>query len=359
MVKELIPRARELILQKRYEDARILLYQLEHPTARKWLKQLDSISPKPKLKDNQQLASLLDITISDVIDVLGGTQAVSDRAKSWVLTKRDIYAGGQYLEQLEKNAVYFVEATGSTKIAIAQYLKYGTPDDLAYSEINQYVEYIGKVVPQKEVHAPLLAFLRGYLPQQPDQLSTWDWHRIKNMRETKSSSDYVKELEIICWLNQVATTLADACLSVILHNPNTQGSARLLELHHVVAVTNARLDYWANYCVGNVILNPQIEKRVVKLTSENWIALLKNLKLAGKIADVQWKTWYATVYEGILSELVSATDDSIVAVSLTVQDWQIIMGYLDLICERRGSQWVDWYKRLEEVMFYSISNMKI
>lgn len=43
--KEQMLRARELIKQKRYDDARAILFTVNHPTAQQWLAKLDEIDP--------------------------------------------------------------------------------------------------------------------------------------------------------------------------------------------------------------------------------------------------------------------------------------------------------------------------
>jgi len=51
MSKAKFDAARELILEKRYDEARIILKTMDHPSARKWLNRLDEIDPPfPQVK---------------------------------------------------------------------------------------------------------------------------------------------------------------------------------------------------------------------------------------------------------------------------------------------------------------------
>ena len=50
--------ARKLIKQKRYDDARDILLQLDHPTADRWLSKLDDIDPPLKLKHYKDTPSV-------------------------------------------------------------------------------------------------------------------------------------------------------------------------------------------------------------------------------------------------------------------------------------------------------------
>ncbi len=45
MSQEQFIQARELIKQKRFDDARAMLHTIDHPAAREWLAKLDRIAP--------------------------------------------------------------------------------------------------------------------------------------------------------------------------------------------------------------------------------------------------------------------------------------------------------------------------
>jgi len=59
-VKEELTKARKFIQAKQYDKARELLWDIDHPTATKWLIKLDEVDPQPKAKTkpnsrNQQI----------------------------------------------------------------------------------------------------------------------------------------------------------------------------------------------------------------------------------------------------------------------------------------------------------------
>jgi len=47
MIKEQLIQARDLIKQKRYHDARVILQHIDHPTAQEWLGKLNRLAPPP------------------------------------------------------------------------------------------------------------------------------------------------------------------------------------------------------------------------------------------------------------------------------------------------------------------------
>src|SRR5688572_6498153 len=50
MSKVKMQAASELIKEKRYDEARALLEQVDHPTAREWLHKLDQLSPSKRIR---------------------------------------------------------------------------------------------------------------------------------------------------------------------------------------------------------------------------------------------------------------------------------------------------------------------
>lgn len=78
--------ARELILQKKFDEARAILAALDHPTARKWLQKLDDIAPPapveagdadiPRAEQEAQLITAQELVLSSKFDA---AKAILDR----------------------------------------------------------------------------------------------------------------------------------------------------------------------------------------------------------------------------------------------------------------------------------------
>ncbi len=83
-------KAKDLIQQQRYDEARDILKSLSHPTAAKWLEKLDEIAPERKRKDPE----LADLLVSDpdkpkgLPTILETEQDQLQRARSLIQQKR-------------------------------------------------------------------------------------------------------------------------------------------------------------------------------------------------------------------------------------------------------------------------------
>jgi len=63
--------ARELIREKRYAEARMLLESIDHPTAKLWLKKLDKLAPERKVNKNRKI-TVISVTLAVlIVAVLG------------------------------------------------------------------------------------------------------------------------------------------------------------------------------------------------------------------------------------------------------------------------------------------------
>ncbi len=199
----------------------------------------------------EQFRYTVDTHISMIFEATGGYENLKKESERWLISKRKTYSGDAYLDQLEKNAVYFVEATASSKRAIAQYFQEGKPQ-IKRDEIPSYVHYISVEIPKTEINDKLVAFIRGYIAEKPHQLSTTDWYKIRYLKQKAPQKDYIKDLELTCRIYQAATILADMYLVTVLENPQSAGSCSNLSFAEVFGVINQRIDIFANISIGNI-----------------------------------------------------------------------------------------------------------
>ena len=199
-----------------------------------------------------QLRYLFDTLANQIFEAKGGTGAMYQTTIDWMNSKKRNFPGRAYIEQLEKNSVYFAEATGSTRIAIVNLLCDGQPKLDSEQEISEYIRYVGMIMPQEEVHPKILGFVQGHINDKPQQFSDLDWYKLRSIRESGDTKKYIAELELLCRIYRVATDLSDLFLDSIFHHANLIGGARTTPRYEVNDVINQRVYFWANFCCGNL-----------------------------------------------------------------------------------------------------------
>ena len=70
MSKAKMQAAKELIREKRYEDARAILRDIDHPTAREWLQKINRIAPERKRKMPRKAVAILSLIVLIVVLVI-------------------------------------------------------------------------------------------------------------------------------------------------------------------------------------------------------------------------------------------------------------------------------------------------
>src|SRR5690606_220327 len=111
----------------------------------------------------------------------------------WYNSKKQNYSGKALQEKLEGNAIYFIEATHSSKSYLISYLIEGEPN-LSAEAVPDFVKYVGTILPNGEISPPLKAFLMGYIQDKPAQVSNVDYFRLRYLRESGDRRDYLKEI---------------------------------------------------------------------------------------------------------------------------------------------------------------------
>ncbi len=214
----------------------------------------------------EDLNAIFDFQIQRLMEN-GGKEAVNLRSKTWLETKLKNFEGAALLKQLEKNTVYFIEATGSTNRATAQYLTRGEPNLGSSDEINSFIVYVGKERPLLTTTNSVLSFIRSKDHRRPAQFSNWNWADVQAVRNGSDQYKYWVRLMLLCRGFQVATQMADAYLKTVLQMPHMAVSCSGLFEKDVFYVLDDKINWWANWCIGNVnLVFPTIAERLVNDT---------------------------------------------------------------------------------------------
>jgi hypothetical protein len=180
-------------------------------------------------------------------------------AEEYIQKKRQDYHGSDYLDQIEKNAIYLSEGTLAVSAAILKFLADGRPT-LRAEEVNHFV------LETRLTHAQeATPFHLKYLRDDCDECPVHSGHlRYQNWRKLRSSGDqskYIDELEYSCKYYQATYVLAQQFLSSFLLNPGLAGSARQISRDDIAAVIGERIYLWVDLSLaGKGYSRPLVEQ---------------------------------------------------------------------------------------------------
>ena len=188
-----------------------------------------------------RINTIVQLTRSEVEKKLNIAQLES-MSEQWYEDKIQRYHsnGAALIDQFERNAIYFVEATGSTCLFIARYLVEGEPKVSTIEQIQNIAQYVGMELPRKTVKPQIEQYLWGLIDDEPETFSDYDWTRIRNMRndcleknDPEFYSDYIDEIASICKIFKVATVIADNIYMQFLNTPQYGMIASELNINEV------------------------------------------------------------------------------------------------------------------------------
>lgn len=187
--------------------------------------------------------------------------------QNWYKTKKQNYSGPELQNQLERNAIYFVEATHVSKVALMDYLLSGEPR-LKPEEVPIFVQQVGMTLPKQQLVPPLAAFLKGYIEDKPEQVSDLDYYRLRHVRSTGNRREYLKEIYEICKIFRTATGFMDHLLSFALLTSDLAGSAKKLQRYQVNELVKTKVLFHAGVSMDMVqFLGP--DGKPFKFDNEN------------------------------------------------------------------------------------------
>lgn len=197
-----------------------------------------------KLHIEGQVRLLFDQYANAMIDNIIETGVV---AEEYVLEKQQRYKGKDYLDQLEKNSVYLTEATDAFCVAIAQYLKVGTPR-LPQKKVMGYVLQIRMTQPQQSTPHHL-NFLRHGCAGCPVHQGHYRYAKLRELRQSGNRSRYLDELKLVCKYSQASFTLSQLFLTTFLQDHNIVAIARDISLPNLLDVVIERVNNWTHLAI--------------------------------------------------------------------------------------------------------------
>jgi hypothetical protein len=205
-----------------------------------------------------EFSYVMDLQFGSMFENIEWANTVKNEAEGWLTSRKQVFKGNAYVEQLEKNGVYFTESTGNIKQIVARFLHTGHPA-LPRHEYHKFLDKHGRneVFPVVE---NMLEYIRGYSATKPKQFSTHDWAKVRHIRETKAQKAYIQELETICRWRQASTIIVDSYFAAS-QEEKWGGLASQIKFSECFAVVNERIDFWSYYAIGAIKLNGQQNKK--------------------------------------------------------------------------------------------------
>jgi len=159
------------------------------------------------------------------------TASTLDAALGWLVEKQNNFTGEAYLDQIEKNAVYFYELASICNLDSSKYLFLGQPI-LTAEEVEPFVSLRRGIALQ--IADQQVRFIRYSCSgcDMHDEHSLWaDYQRMRNMGDRRV---YVEELEFACIRNRVFFMTSEYFLSTLLLNHKWAGIASRLPVQGVI-----------------------------------------------------------------------------------------------------------------------------
>lgn len=180
-----------------------------------------------QITNQDELRYVTEVINTFSIHAVDGPLKLYDAAAAWFRSKVDNYTGKDLLSQLEKNFVYFSEATGCSVAYASNILKTGEPK-VSEAKVDDFIEHVGKTLPQQQ-HDAILNFLHGYSNTlNGHSFAKVDWRETRRLRESPKVQDYMNFLATESVTFHMATTLADLQLRAYALNPHLSGACSLL-----------------------------------------------------------------------------------------------------------------------------------
>jgi hypothetical protein len=154
------------------------------------------------------------------------------RDSSWLdialgsLAQRQVqYEGEDYVDEVERHAVYHREAATILIATTAVFLCNGTPR-LKKHEIDSYLTDL------RQVALDATRWQLDYIRTDCDGCPVHDWHYFwrnwRRMRQEGPSAEYRREVEFGCIYHQMIFNVSEMCLESLLRSRKYPGGARLL-----------------------------------------------------------------------------------------------------------------------------------
>lgn len=213
-----------------------------------------AIVPRPKLSTLfDSMANVLDETVgSDQMKAL----VLTDSLK-WLAKKQAKFSGDAYLDQLERNTVYFRESAAVCDLALAHYLHDGEPM-LPVDQVRPFV------ISQKEISLSTSRDQMKFLREGcADCGSHWRhplWQWMKEARQQLERGAYLELMEESSLLYCGNYTTSEQFLLAFLQNHQLGGVAREEGVKELWDLADNRSLVWASIWSGNMKVNMRWER---------------------------------------------------------------------------------------------------
>jgi hypothetical protein len=188
---------------------------------------------KPAFTSLSQISKLTTKMISDT-----GTPPSHERMASswldtalWFLARKQIdYAGDEYLDQIDRSAIYLREDAPVFMATIAEFLCKGTLS-LKKRQIPSFLTDLRQDVLKATQWQ--LDFVRSGCDGCPVHYSHQFWSHWRRVRRKEPAEDYLKGVEFGCIYHQMIFNVSEACLDTLLRKRAYGGSASELPMDKV------------------------------------------------------------------------------------------------------------------------------
>jgi hypothetical protein len=178
---------------------------------------------------------------------------VLGEALKWLALKQAQYSGDDYLDQLEKNAVYFHEQAFVLNYTLAEYLHTGEPR-LLDDQIQGFVLDLKPL--SLSLASDQINFVRHDCSGCASHWRHSMWLPMIEMKSQLAPAAYLEELEYNSMFYRANNSTAEQFLLLFLQNQQFAGSVRSAEVRDIVAVAENRSLVWASTWAG--LLKPSV-----------------------------------------------------------------------------------------------------
>jgi len=201
---------------------------------------------RPIQATTQELSAFLS-QVGEVVFSTSG-ENIQNEGISWLADKRSKFSGKEYIEQLEKNAIYTVESISLALPSLVTFII--TDHDLNQEFIFQH---IGN---GQELARDKVGFHVQYLESECDGCIVHKDHaRYEGLKGIKSSGDlakYVDELEFWCTFYRSMQSFIMGFLDAFVHNTNSFKVYKDIDEETVKNEVEKYVKLYSNQCIGNI-----------------------------------------------------------------------------------------------------------
>ena len=170
---------------------------------------------------------------------------------SWLENKRTNFKGGDYITQLEKNAIYAVESLMTTMSALTTFIV--TEVEINNDFIMQHMQNA------QGISRDMVEFHLNYLNDGCDGcIAHTEHNRYVGLKNIKSSGDvekYINELEFWCIYYRAMQTFGMAYIEYFMKNRNMFSKFKGFDEGIVSSELEKYTKLYANLCINNIEIN--------------------------------------------------------------------------------------------------------